>query len=204
MPLGQGQRTIGHPDRQAVVAREAPHLLDDVLGDRDVGAHSRWGGDERVAIGGRRELKPAEDIEGLGRIDVDPHHAGHVGEAHAHVHSAAGVRVAIHDAFDLRAGMLAKQLTRSRERDGNEVRRELPGESPGRCAARRASHIQLRRGPTDAARIKRRRLECHGRRVGADLRILATDDPRDAERTLGVRDHERSLGKQAVDPIERA
>ena len=78
MPLGERQRTIWHPHRQSVVSREAPHLLDDVLSDGDVGSHSRWGGDELVAIGGRGELQPAEDVERLGRIDVDPHHAGHV------------------------------------------------------------------------------------------------------------------------------
>src|SRR5438309_5987121 len=71
VPLRERQRPVGNPRWETVVSRDATDLLDDVLGDRDVGAHDRRRRDQGVAIGGRRELKPAEDIERLAVIDVD-------------------------------------------------------------------------------------------------------------------------------------
>src|SRR2546421_5765491 len=44
-------------------------LLDDVLGDRDVGPHRRRRRDERVPVSRRGELQPAKDIQRLGRIE---------------------------------------------------------------------------------------------------------------------------------------
>ena len=128
MPLRERQRAVGDARWQPVVAGDATDLLDDVLGDRDVGAHDRWRRHERVAVGGRRELKATQDIERLGRIDLDPHHARHVGKTHPHVHSRSRVRIAIHHALHLCAGVLAQEAAGARERDRNEVRRELPGE----------------------------------------------------------------------------
>ena len=43
------QRSIGHASRQPVVADDARDLLDEILGDRDVGANDRWASRERLA-----------------------------------------------------------------------------------------------------------------------------------------------------------
>ena len=178
-------------------------LLDDVLGDRDVGAHDQRRRDQGVAIGGRRELKPAEDIERLAVIDVDSHHARHIGKPHAHVHSGPRIRVAIHNPLDLRPSVLAEQPAGACEGDRNELGRELPGESSCRGASRRPLEPELRRGASDAAGLERRTFERDGRRVLADLRIFAAKDARDAQRTLRVGDHERSFREHAIHAVER-
>src|SRR5438552_9182460 len=62
---------------------------------------------------------------------------------------------------------------------------------------------ELRRRAADPPWLKRRALERDGRRVLADLGILAAENSGHAQRMLGVGDHERSLRKHAVDAIER-
>ena len=122
MPLRERERTVRYSGRQPVVARDPAHLFDDVFGDRDVGPYCRRCRDEGVAVRARRELQSPKDVECLRRIDVDAHHSRDIGETHPHVHSRAGVRVAIDDALDLCSGMLAEQPASPRERDRDQVR----------------------------------------------------------------------------------
>ena len=134
MALVERERTVGDPHRQAVVAGDTADLLDDVLRDRDIGAHGRRRRDERVPIGRGLELQTPEDVEGLFRRDLDPHDARHVGEAHAHVHACPGSRIAVDDADELGPRMLAEQSHRARERERDQVGAQLPREPARRRA----------------------------------------------------------------------
>src|ERR1700737_3642020 len=61
---------------------------------------------------------------------------------------------------------------------------------------------KLRGRSADPAWLERRAFERDHRRVVADLGILAAEYSGDAQRMLGVGDHERSLGKHTVDAVE--
>src|SRR2546423_1084495 len=72
MCLGHGQRTRGHTRRKLVVADRARDLLDEILGDRDVGAYDGWPRDERVAVAPYIEAEAFERAHRVGRRDGDP------------------------------------------------------------------------------------------------------------------------------------
>src|SRR5205823_1935056 len=84
-----------------------------------------------------------------------------------------------------------------------ELGRQLPRETACRRAPVRAMEAELGRGPTDPARLEAGALERDHRRVLADLGVLAAENAGDAQRPLGIGDHEGSLGEDAVDPVER-
>ena len=126
MAFGQREGAVRDADREPIVARDAADLLDDVLGDRDIGANRGGRGDQVVAIGCRRELEPAKNVQGLLGRDIDAEDSGDVGEAHSHVHAPTWPRVSVHHAGDLGTRVLAKQTARARERDGDQIGRELP------------------------------------------------------------------------------
>ena len=200
----QWEGPIGNAHRKAVVPGDAPDLLDDVLGDGDVRANRRGRRDERVAIRRGDELEPAEDIERLLRSDLDAEHARDVGEAHAHVDRPPAFGVAVHHAAYLGPGVLAEEADGARERDRDEIGRELPRKAARRGAPCRAMQPELRRRAAYPARFERRTFERDRRGVLADLRIFAAEDAGNAERAVRVRDHERSLWKDPVDAVERS
>ena len=63
---------------------------------------------------------------------------------------------------------------------------------------------ERRGGASHPPRLERRALERDRARVFADLGVLSAEDPRDPERTLFVRDHERALGQDTLDVVQRA
>ena len=202
--LGERQRSVGDAHRQPVVASDPADLLDDVLGDRDVRPDDRRCRDERVAVGRGRELEPPEDVEGLFRRHLDAEDAGHVGEAHANVDPRARPRVAVDEAGDRRAGVLAQEPARAGEGHRHQIRRKLPGEATRRGASRGSVQAEQPGRLADAPRLEGGALEGDRRRRRTDLGVLATEDPGDAERALRVGDDERAVGKDPVDAVERA
>ena len=66
------------------------------------------------------------------------------------------------------------------------------------------AEAQPLRGEVDAVRLEVRGLEQDGRRLVADLGLLAAHDPGERDRALGVGDHQVVGRELAVDAVERA